>query len=139
MPVKPVKDWTCVCGIESYWAYDRCYNCGRPRFYRLTQRQARAVARELNKLGVENKGLSAMLAASTLSVGRLGRQCNNAIALFKAANRIVFRPYQKMPCGHERRFIAKEPAGTEWCVLCQVMSLRIRCRDLAEGIEGGKP
>ena len=43
----------------------------------MTASQARAVARKLNRLELENKVLSAMLAASTLSVARLAREATD--------------------------------------------------------------
>lgn len=109
-------DWTCLCGANLDWYEDYCGQCGKNRYYVLTQPQARAVARELNKLETENKGLSAMLAASTLHVAR---------------------PHQKMRCGHERRFVVTGDDGdigelrgtTQWCALCGLEGLRAELRE----------
>ena len=51
-----------------------CPYCATRRLYGLTYHQARAVARKLNALEIENKGLSAMLDAATLHVARLQRK-----------------------------------------------------------------
>ena len=51
-----------------------CPYCATRRLYGLTYHQARAVARKLNALEIENKGLSAMLDAATLHVARLHRK-----------------------------------------------------------------
>jgi len=137
------NNWRCICGATNEDDRYICWHCGEEREFCMTASQARAVARKLNNLEIENKGLSAMLAASTLSVGRLGRRCNNAIAFFRAANRMALRLHQKMACGHERRFVVGENEGTNWCTLCEIEGLEEIARMWAASIrarsKGGKP
>jgi len=76
-----------------------CYDCGH---YRLTIREARAVARRLNKLEQEN----AQLTNRVIAVEFVGK-----------------KPYWKQACGHEQRFIVSGTGGTNWCALCEIEGL----------------
>ena len=101
--------WLCsVCGrISTTYPRHRCEHCGGPHTYEMTYAQARAVSRRLNNLETENKGLSAVLAAATLSISRA---------------------HQKQPCGHEYRYVAKDKAIGDWCTLCEVEGLEQMAR-----------
>ena len=135
--------WYCPCGTINPSYRKGCRICGKSRWYLLCDIEAKAVARKLNNLETENKRLSALLAASTLSAARFGRQRDDAIALFRAANRMALRLYQKMPCGHEQRFVVSRDEGTNWCALCEIEGLEEIARMWAASIrahsKGGKP
>ncbi len=49
-------NWRCVCGALSEDGEMVCWHCGEEREFCMTASQARAVARKLNKLEVENRG-----------------------------------------------------------------------------------
>jgi len=98
--------WECQCcgHIHEHAQFKmmKCHDCGSERDFTMTATQALAVARELNRLETENRGLSQMLAVSTLAVAR---------------------PHQKQACGHEQRFIVSSGGGTNWCALCEIEGL----------------
>ena len=111
----PSSWWCDFCEKQNRWQDYECRDCERPRYYQLTQRQARALARELQaleaKLDIAQDIANTERRAAILYWERLGKL------------------RQKQPCGHERRFIVEGLTnfmdeqgvtrwGMGWCALC---------------------
>ncbi len=110
--VKAPDPWYCdFCGYRTPGWDLECRNCERARYYRLTQSQARAVARKLNKLEKERDDAR--------------RWYRNIVNADEA------RYHLPQPCGHERRLIVNAAEGANRCVLCELSILRRRIRWLA--------
>jgi multidrug resistance efflux pump len=100
-----------MCGWANRWQDYECRNCKDPRYYQLSQRQALAVKRELDRLERERDDARADCAQA---IGDLAEM------------------YDKQPCGHEARFIVSSGEGTNWCALCQLDTANERVVELRE-------
>lgn len=130
---KSPESWFCIfCEGENHWDHLECHGCERPRYYQLTQRQARAVARKLNRLAY----LSAKFQQLNDGWQRDIRYWVSDLRESMERKYQLDAMYKLQPCGHERRFIVTgddkdiDPKGKSdrgksgWCVLCELQGVR---------------
>lgn len=143
--VKLPESWFCIfCERENRWQDYECRDCERPRYYQLTQSQARAVARELNRLETENADLRRQLVQHKIMLQRCRDGRSKRLAEALRLKRELRKIHEVMGCGHERRFVVGgddkdiDPKGKSdrgksgWCALCELQGVRASNEALLE-------